>query len=307
LVLAAEFTAENARFNGLTIDAAPGLLLDAEGPWDLIVSNLPAKAGDPVLADFVPRSLGLLAPGGLAAVVVVQPLAEVLGRRLASSGAQVVYREAASGYQVFHYRPAGQPPRLEGHPFPEVYRRASMSWSAGTVPLQQETFYGLPNFDSLDYRTQVTLPLLEDLRPRGETLIWEPVQGHLAVWADHVLPPGAPLQLAGGDLLALKATQANLPGRPTEIYAASFLPHLEGGAGTVGTALVQFHPDPEVPWVDGARDTLARLMAPGGRLVVNGTSTDLTRFLERHKGFRTLKDLRTKGWRAVLLERQALD
>ena len=304
LVLAAEFTAENARLNGLAIDAAPGLLLDTEGPWNLIVSNLPAKAGEPVLADFVTRSLGLLAPGGLVAVVVVETLAVWLAGQLAARQAQVVYQESAAGYHVFHYRAEGTAAPLSGSPFPGAYQRSAMSWLVGTRSFQLSTFYGLPNFDALDYRTQVTLPLLEDLHPRGDTLVWEPVQGHLAVWADRVLVPEASLHLAGGDLLALRAAQANVSGRAPLVHGVSFLADLDLGPGTLGAALVQLHPEPEIPWVEGTRDALARLLAPGGRLLVNGSSTDLTRFLERHRGFRTLKDVRNKGWRSALLERQ---
>lgn len=305
LALAAAFTAENARFNGLSVDAAPGLLLeDVPGPWDLIVSNLPAKAGEPVLADFVRRSLGLLAPEGLVAVVIVEPLARWFSRQLDLAEAIKTHEEGAAGYRVFHYRSAAPVSPLPDPAFPDVYRRAEFSWGVGPRTFVQKTFFGLPNFDALDFRLQITVKLLEDLRLRGDGLVWEPVQGHLATWADAVLAPGAAIHLAGNDTLGLAAAAQNL-GRVPLLHAVPALGDLELGAGSLGWALIQLHPEPEVPWVEATREALLRLLAPGAPVVISGTSTDLTRFLDQHRGLRSRSDLRLKGWRAVLLERQS--
>lgn len=303
LALAAAFTAENARFNGLVVDTGVGLLLDdVPGPWDLIVSNLPAKAGEPVLADFVPRSLGLLSPEGLVAVVIVETLASWFATRLDAAGALRVFEEKGPGYRVFHYRRApGDIPRVSDSVFPEVYRRGEVRWTAGTRAFVQKTFFGLPNFDALDYRTQVTLPLLEGLVIRGDVLVWEPVQGHLATWADAVMAPSALLHLAGNDALGLLATRENVARKPT-LHGIPSLADVSLGSGSLGAALVQFHPEPEVPWIDETREALLRLVAPGGLVVINGASTEVTRFLERHKGLRKRRDERSKGWRAVVLD-----
>jgi SAM-dependent methyltransferase len=306
LALAVAFTAENARINGLEVDAAPGLLLDSvPGPWDLVVSNLPAKAGEPVLADFVRRSLGLLAPNGLAAVVVIEPLASWFSSQLDRAGAIVSYEEGGSGYRVFHYRSPASFPVVSEPPFPGVYRRNEVSWAVGARSLLQKTFHGLPNFDALDFRLQVTIPLLEALNLRGETLIWEPVQGHLAAWADAALPLGSPLHLAGNDLLGLSAAAENVGLRRPAVHAAPFLADLELGTGSLAAALVQLHSEPEIPWVEATKDALLRLLAPGGLALINGSSTDLTRLLDRHQGLKKLRDDRNKGWRAVVLERQS--
>lgn len=305
LALAAAFTAENARTNGLTVDAAPGLLLEAvPGPWDLIVSNLPAKAGEPVLADFVGRSLGLLAPGGLCAVVVVETLAPWLAAELDRAGALKVFEEPSPGYRVFHWKAPQGVPAPWAPAFPEAYRRTEVRWAAGTRSFHQKTFFGLPNFDALDFRMQVSLGLLEVFKPKGDTLVWEPVQGHLAAWADAVLPPGAALHLGGNDALALAAASESVSRRTPSLRAVPRLGDLDLGPGSLGAALVQVHPEPEVPWVEGTREALLRFLAPGGVALVNGSSTDLTRFLDRHRGLRKVRDERYKGWRAILLERQ---
>lgn len=299
LALAAAYTAENARLNGLDVDAAPGLLLEEPGPWQLIVSNVPAKAGEPVLSDFVRRSLALLAVDGLAAAVVVEPLAPWFGAELDRSGAWKVYEEAGPGYRVFHWRRNAEVPALAA-PFPEAYRRGQVPWTVGKRSFLQKTFYGLPNFDGLDFRLQVTLPLLEGLDVGGEVLVWEPVQGHLATWA----ASGARhVHLAGNDTLALAAARSQL-GVPTSVHPVPTMGSLSLGPGSLGAALVQIHSEPEVPWVEDTQAGLLRMLAPGAPVLVNGTSTDLSRFLERHRGFRKLQDLRAKGWRSVILERQ---
>ena len=304
LALAAAFTAENARLNGLSVDAAPGLLLDqVPGPWDLVVSNLPAKAGEPVLADFVHRSLGLLAPGGLCAVVIVATLAPWFAAELGRRGAEVVFEEEGPGYRVFHWkaRPGSAAP--EPSAFPGAYPRTEVRWDLDPRSFVQKTVYGLPNFDGLDYRLQVSLPLLPKFPVRGDTLVWEPVQGHLATWADALLPSTDSLILGGNDALGLAATARNLSRVPV-LWNVSFLEDLDLGPGSLGAALVQLHPEPEVPWVDATRDALLRFLSPGAPVLINGSSTDLTRFLERHKGLRKVNDVREKGWRACVLERQ---
>lgn len=306
LALAAAFTAENARLNGLEVDAAPGLLLEGvPGPWDLIVSNLPAKAGEPVLADFISRSLGLLAPTGLVAVVLVETLAPWFAERLVEAGAVVDHEESGPGYRVFHYRASSVP--TEASPptaFPDVYRRSAVRWSVGTRNFLQKTFFGLANFDALDYRTQVSLPLLENLPLRGDGLIWEPVQGHLAHWADSLMSPDSVLHLAGNDALGVAAAGQNTR-QNTVSHVVPTLVDLTLGSGSVGWALIQVFAEPEVPWVDETQQALLRLLAPGAFVLLNGSSTELTRFLVRHKGLRKRADERSKGWRAIVLERQA--
>jgi SAM-dependent methyltransferase len=301
LVLAALYTAENARANGVVVDAAPGLLLDGvPGPWDLIVSNLPAKAGAPVLSDFVQRAAGSLTSEGLVAVVVVAPLASWLSAEI-EAHATLVYREASPGYEVFHFR-CRRGTELGFDPFPDVYRRGEMTWAVGKKVFEQKTFYGLSNFDSLDYRLQMTVELLSGLKLEGDCLIWEPVQGHLASWAAREMRPGATLHLAGGDVLALAAAKESAAPKAVELHPVAFLPELRLNL-PVGTVLAQLHPEPEIPWAEDAMAALKRLVLPGGSLIVNGRSTDVTRLLERRSGFQMIRDHRAKGWRAALLIR----
>jgi hypothetical protein len=310
LVLACAFTAENARINNARVTVLPGLLLDTpvpQGGWDLIVSNLPAKAGEPVLRDFFQRSLRQIAPTGLVAVVLVSTLAAWAIDVLAACGAQVVHVEDSPAYRVFHYRrsatasPAA-PTGSESAPFPVAYARGSMAFAGGPKSLTQKTFYGLPNFDALDYRWKVSEALLAlPVWRRASLLVWEPVQGHVATLLAANLAPGGTLHVAGNDLLALKAAASQLP--DVEVHAVAGPQFLAGRLGEVQGAVFQVHSEPEIPWVDETRTAVVDLLPPGAPLLVNGTSTDLARFLESHKGLRKQRDEKYRGWRAVLFQR----
>ena len=75
--LAIEYSRENAARNRLDDVEVYGSLgyADVRGSgFDLIVSNIPAKAGPPVIERVLLGGAGLLAPGGLVAVVVIAPL-----------------------------------------------------------------------------------------------------------------------------------------------------------------------------------------------------------------------------------------
>src|SRR6056297_1717368 len=71
--------------------------------FDLVISNIPAKVGEPVLRQLY-RSMLLHAT--LSAIVVVNPLADYTQQTLAELGAQILYQEQGSGHSVFYFTPA---------------------------------------------------------------------------------------------------------------------------------------------------------------------------------------------------------
>jgi len=118
--LARVFTLHNAAKNRAAFGRFPVSVLEAHtepllaGPgdtrWDLILSNIPAKAGTPVLEDFVRRSLGLLNPGGRVVLVAVNTLADFFRRRIALSGGGLFLEQTGSGHTVFAYSALGVAP-----------------------------------------------------------------------------------------------------------------------------------------------------------------------------------------------------
>lgn len=84
-IRAVEATQENAGRNSLvnaTVALSPGLRDAPPGPYDLIVANLPAQAGNDALDELLLECRDALAPGGSVVFVVVNGLRRYLQRRL---------------------------------------------------------------------------------------------------------------------------------------------------------------------------------------------------------------------------------
>ena len=212
--LALAFAAENARRNGLpegdgervTVRASLGVD-DVRGVYDLVVSNVPGKAGAPVIASLLEGACAVLRPGGTLAVVVIAPIREAVAatfeRLAAASGLEVQFRHDTADYGVFHVRPRaamGVAPAFEAG----VY-------DAGTLAVEDAqgevftvaTVHGLPHYDRPDPIEALLARRLPLEAAPSTVLIANVGQGALAVTA-HRAYPDARLILVDRDLLALR-------------------------------------------------------------------------------------------------------
>src|SRR5262245_63994265 len=108
--LAVAYTEQNAALNGIDAVHAYGSLGydDVDKDYDLIVSNIPAKAGAPVIEHLLLDARNHIAPDGLIAVVVIAPIAaEVEAVLRGDAGVEVMFERRAPGYVAFHYRFVG--------------------------------------------------------------------------------------------------------------------------------------------------------------------------------------------------------
>jgi 16S rRNA G1207 methylase RsmC len=311
--LAVEYSRENAARNRLDDVEVYGSLgyADVRGSgFDLIVSNIPAKAGPPVIEQLLLGGAGLLAPGGLVAVVVIAPLGAGVAEVLEGAPeVEVVFRRATASYAVFHYRfraPPATPDELG------VYERGRLTVTHAGVSVRLRTAWGLPEFDSLGVPTRLVADAL--LRPGGRpprtALVLHPGQGHLPclLWAGR---RPAELRLVDRDLLALRFSQANLVanGCPVERVATAHRVGPDPAAlADADLVVAVLHPK-EPPEATAA--TLRQLVAAvprGATVVVGGGSTAVTRGLAALDAaklpFRTLDRRRSRGASAVVLERR---
>jgi 16S rRNA (guanine1207-N2)-methyltransferase len=363
--LAVEYTLKNAAANGLDGVQAYGSLGYADvraSGFDLIVSNIPAKAGPPVVEHLLLDAAGVLAQGGLVAVVVIASLragvAAVLEGR---PDVEVVFGRATASYAVFHYRftgdpdcgqrraphppvryapPPGAPPagtqaptRTGGEPAPpagtqaptgagrrpdpaaqlRVYERRRESLTFGGIRLELWTAWGLAEFDSLGFASELVGEAL--LRsggpPPGTAVVVNPGQGVIPALLWATLHPGE-VRLVDRDLLALRVSQSNLVanGCPPDRVAVRHRADLEPGEAR-GTDLAVAVLRPKEPPVSAAA-TAGQLLAelrPGGRLVLGASSTAVTRCLAALEAgrlrFATVERRRRRGFSAVVLERPA--
>jgi hypothetical protein len=299
-----------------------GLLGDGNegGPYDFVLSNLPAKAGAPVLASFFSRLGGspagaLLAPGGRAAVVIVKPLAESALGWIAEAGLSVVSHERGSGHDVYVVERApalgakAAPAPAESPPVDPVdsdlgeYRRGESRFKLADFSYRASGFWGLPEFDTPGYGSSVSAEVLARVYsskratlgkgeggegcplPRADVLLIEPGVGHTAIWAARELRPER-LTAASRDALALEAVGANLsslPERARPAYVAMDslgLDALEPGSFD----LVVDAPAivPERDWTAPAWERARRLIRPGGVYLACCSPTESTR-LEKRK------------------------
>jgi hypothetical protein len=235
--LARVFTEFNARKNGVpspVLEAHAEPLLAGPPGWDLILSNIPAKAGNPVLSDFISRSAVLLSPGGRGMIVVVNPLVPLFRAGFAQEAVPVLYEEAETEHTVFTY---GPPARRTGF-FPEpsvetgegppaggglcpAYFRGAAEYEVETLSYHIDAFHGIAGFDNPGEAVRVMAKLVSRLGTRGRfcppgapILVHEPDQGHFPVWLINYLEktdPGIrPITLSGRNVLALEGARHNL-------------------------------------------------------------------------------------------------
>jgi hypothetical protein len=193
--------------------------------WDLILSNVPAKAGEPVLRDFIPRSAALLTPEGRALIVVVPPLADFFRALIRDSGAPLLREEAGPEHRVFVYGAAEGP---EPRPRRAAYLRNSASYEMEGIRYRVSSVHGAAEFDRPGPAAETAAKLLCRLgagrlfpRPPAPpqappgALIHEGGQGHFPLWFLLFLEQNgaaAPelLLLHGRNILALEAARDNI-------------------------------------------------------------------------------------------------
>ena len=279
--------------------------------FDLILSNIPGKAGATVISSLLLDARHHLRPGGLAAIVVVAALKQDVADLLAAAPeVEVVLRKSRSGHAVYHYRfaeegrPAARPSKraLERG----VYRRGDMGLFCAGQELSVETAHGLPEFDALSFQSQLLLESLGSLksaRPK-RVISLNPGQGHLPVALLKLFEPEE-LALVGRDLLGLRCAEANLlrNGYPRERITLSHRP----GMATDDEAPVDLIVGPLEE--DEGRDAIAYTVEEGakalssqGTMLMAATSTAVTR-LERSVQSRKLLKVtarKRKGGHSVL-------
>ncbi|MFW5788460.1 MAG: methyltransferase [Spirochaetota bacterium] len=311
---AVAFTERNAQINGIDrIRTHNALTLPEEthGGPELVLSNLPAKAGEPVLRMLVAQvARRATASGGTAAVVIVKPLAAFLAKVLDELGATLVAERKTANHAAAIFAcpiaPQADDSEEGDEELPPGFLRTTATFEGPRKRYQIRTAYNLPEFDGLSYRTALAFDLLTEHRPGGHTLLYGCGQGHLAVGLGQRGGRGLELEIADRDLLALRLTAANAAGNgvepASEITVAT--PGMLGSRfapGSFAWVVVDDDPAPGSRWNEEIL-TLADLLDDAGRLLVVSRSTTVSR-LERVAGkrLRQISERRMHGFRASLL------
>ncbi|MDR0568428.1 MAG: methyltransferase [Spirochaetaceae bacterium] len=323
--LARGFTEYNARQNRipperLSARAEPLLAGNPADRWDLILSNIPAKAGKPVLADFIQRSAGLLTPSGRALIVAVNPLADFFRSAIET----LLYEETGPGHTVFVYGPSEKPaePILSGPRFLEqypAYLRRTGDYRIEETAYAIDAVHGAGDFDS----PRGTVPPAAKLivREAGKrlrqsdaplaVLIQEPGQGHFPVWLSEYLPCKNEFTLAGRNILALEASRHNLR-RALSATICSIVDletHRDVLVREKGYDFIAGFPE-TVPQTDRLRahwDGLESLLSSEGVAVLSFPSAEAERFdRKKPKSFARIGDVKRNGFRALAYRKNSL-
>ncbi len=317
--LAVEYTRQNVELNGVSgIEVYGSLGYDdvRSTDFDLIVSNVPAKAGEGAITYFLREAVHYLAPGGQVAVVAVSRLEPFVEQLLEGApDVEVLLHRNRSGHAVFHYTFTGErdepDTRTESGLERGVYRRGTSSPLPGAEGATLETVYSLPEFESPSYATEMLIGGIRGIpgtRMR-RVAAFNPGQGYvpLALWSAR--EPDE-MVLIDRDLLALRQSRRNLVrnGCPPERIVIAHQTGMASESGDSAELIAGVLREDEGPSAIVATvEQASELLAPGGTILVSGSSTAVSRLagkLRARKHIRIEDRSRRRGYSLLALRRK---
>lgn len=280
---------------------------------DLLLWNVPGKAGEPVLRGLCGQLPAVLEPGGIAALVVVNPLAGAIMDTVATlPHLHVSLIERHTAHTVIHVRRDESPgSHWESRDaFPGgVFDREERIIELGELAYAFKPVHGLPEYDNPDYSSAVAIELLDAIESTERCVIYQPGQGHVAL-ATLLLNGTQRWMLCDRDLLALRTTARNLAinGADPALTQTHCSPGIAGlPADAPAPVLIAMLDDQLSP----ARVTrlimeMAEAVAPGGQALLAGRSTSVTRVVAaatKNGRFRPGKRLKRHGASAAIMRR----
>ena len=312
--LAVRYAAQNATLNGLDdVSTYPSIGFDDinERDFDLIVTNIPGKAGKPVIASWLTEAPHFLRPGGQVALVVVSALESLFDEVMSGiPSAETVLRQRRAGHTVFRY--TAEPTQDPSFPATSSFERGGYDRSHATFTHRRteyslKTVFGLPQFDSLSYRTLLLFDVLKTLKrqPLGKrVLTLNPGQGHVPALLSKAFMPSS-IVLVDRDLLALRCSARGLsmngydPARVSSHHADN----LEGDETRYDLIVAEMRDDEGPEAIASLFRQAANRLAPGGQMVVTAGSAAITRLTKicRAEGLATVGTRKRRQGNSVLV------
>ncbi len=317
--LAVDYTRQNAALNQIADVVVYGSLgyddVTARD-FDLVISNIPGKAGETVIASLLRDAGHFLTPGGMVAIVVVAALADTVAQILNDPDIEIVFQETRAGHAIVHYRFA-EAYREKLRPFENgfaagLYHRDAITILAGPLTFPMQTARGLPEFDSLRYHSALLIEGLLNLQKTkvNRAVVFNPGQGHVPVALWKLSEPAA-VALVDRDVLSLRYAQYNLihNGCPASQVAAAHQVGLfpQAGGQTVDLIAGIVREEEGQAAAELLAQQAAAQLAPGGLLCVTAGSTPITRLekaIQPGKQWRIEKRKREKGISLLVLRRK---
>lgn len=315
--LALAVTAHNATSNNISCTIRGGLdTTDLAGiadknNYELVVANLPAKAGMPVLLRILVAAAKVTDHRGRIAVVVVTNLADAI-RHQFSKIADIINEVHGNRHVVLHGRP--HHPIISNDTELSCYRRkdGDVTLAGFTYPLT--TVYGLPDFDTPSHVSRIVTGLIKrsHIFPKSKhekisILCWNPGQGHLLAWlakmhleSDYLTPY---FTIVSRDALQLLVSRANLisNGISKEEISLYHRPTLEDIKTRHDVMLL--NPDKDLS--NHNRQHLLTKLIPSlnfnASILVYGGSSIISPIVRRHRKYTMIRQSRRRTFRAIHL------
>ena len=303
--LAVRYAAQNAQLNGIE-DALvyPSVGFDdvEDRDFDLIVANIPAKAGDSVIGGWLRDAPLFLRPQGRIGIVIVSALADMVAEVIEGiPTAEIVLKRRRAGHTLVLYT-VGQAP---GPPAPRTkslkrgdYDRISTTFSHKLTDYPMQTAFGMPQFDSLSYRTGLLFDIIRTLErqpPGCKVLIVNPGHGHVPVFLSKLFAPGS-IELVDKDLLALRFSAKNLVlnGYDALRTTTRHEVDLDGQSAQFDLIVADMIDDEGPKAIADIFEQAVKRLISGGQMVVVANSATITRLTKLCRTKRLLAVLRRR-------------
>lgn len=278
----------------------------AGGGFSVALSNLPAKAGGPVLDQMIAGLARAAATDGICGTVIVRPLYDAMKTHLRNVCAAVEHERVTANHVATLWRSGCMPEReASGGANSELqsYIRETTTFEGPKRPYVADTVYGLPDFDTLGFRMALLFDFLRGLQLGGKVLVYGAGQGHLPVGC--IQSGASDLVIADRDTLALAISARNIHSDtqtltvPTLASAVASLPEQ-----SAEWLIVNDDPIPGSLWQEEIKESAMHLLSDGAKLLVLSRSTASVR-LEQSIGtsFRRVDARKHKGFRAATWKR----
>ncbi len=214
--LALDYTRKNLELNHLKASVYASLGFDqvSDADFDLIVSNIPAKAGEPVLSYILSETRLHLRPNGRVAIVVINAIADYVMGIISVLGVNVLVQKKYPGHMVFVYEfpESSSVTKPRNNSFERgIYDREEKVFSVDHRDISIRTAYGLPEFDTLSYETQIVIDTLRIMKGKqmNKVIVFNPAQGILPITLTQFMTVKE-IALIDRDLLALEVSKRNI-------------------------------------------------------------------------------------------------
>lgn len=315
--LALKYSKENVELNclnGVKIYASLGYDDISETDFDLIVSNIPAKVGEPVLSHILEDARFYLCPGGRVVVVVMDAIGDYVTKVLKSNkDINILFYKRWPGHLVFHYEfIKNNYVKPELNAFDRgIYNRSEQDIALSNSTISIKTAYGLPEFDVLSYETEMILDKLNDFRDKkiNKTTVFNPEQGIIPIVIEKFIKV-TEVDLIDRDLEALRVSRRNLiangfNSEKISLFHQVGLSQSRNSTSDFIVGILDEKDDPKVH-IMFLKEAI-ELLSKDGVLILASGSTPITRLeslIKREKTLRVVERQKSKKKSLIVLRKR---